>query len=79
MKCTYSFDQLHLLGEERFPDSQGLLKKRVAVGAVAAIAGKFWCRYRGVDVVDLVTGRKGAVEWNMQNASPSLMPVRNNL
>jgi hypothetical protein len=50
----------------------------MAVDGVAAIAGKFWCRDRGVDVIDLATGRKGAVEWNMQNASLSLMPVRNN-
>lgn len=64
--------------QERFLDSQGLLEKRVAVGGVAAIAGKFWCRDRGSDVIDFVTGRKGAVEWNMQNASLSLMPVRNN-
>ena len=79
MKCTYSFDQLHLLGEERFLDSKRLLEERVAVPGVAAIAGKFWLRDRGLDIIDLVADREWAVEWNMQNASPSLMHARTSL
>ncbi len=79
MKCTYSFDQLHLLSEKRFPDSERLLEERVAVRGVAAVTGEFRRRDRNADVIDLAAGGEGAVEWNVQNASPSLMHIRTSL
>ena len=33
----------------------------------------------GADIIDLVADRDWAVEWNVQNASPSLMHVRTSL
>lgn len=42
----------------------------MAMRGLIAIAGEFRCRDRGADVIDLAASGEGAVEWNVQSASP---------
>jgi hypothetical protein len=51
----------------------------VTLRGVAAVTGEFRRHDRGAAVIDVVADGKGAIEWNVQNASPPLMHVKTSL